>query len=561
MKSKRALLPGLLIAAIAAAVYLPSLGNGFVEWDDQVYVYESEGLALTGPAFIRWAFTAVVSSNWHPFTMLVYGALYRLFGLDPAGYHLANLVLHALNTFLVFVLAMKLLGLALGGEKKGGVLAGAAIAALAFGLHPQRVESVAWVSELKDVLCGAFFLLSVISYIRWSQGGGRALYYALSIFFFVLALISKPMAVTLPVVLLILDYYPLRRLDGAGSIKKALMEKLSFFLLAAAGALATIWAQSGDKAMASLVQSPLAERMDVAVRGAAFYLKKLFVPVDLVPFYVRPLEGEFFNYAFWISLAVFVVISAACVLLRSRALKAAWLYYLVTLFPVIGLLQVSDMAAADRYSYLPSLGPVILISGVAASFAVNRRRVLSLVAVSIPLAALLGFLTVKQTAVWKDTVSLWTKEISVYPTIQAYMKRAKAYESAGRSEEAAADYTVVIENADRDLPVLLARRAGAYLKAGYADMALEDYSLALRLDPGYAPARLGRAAVFMGRGEYRSAAAELERVRELAPGNAAVIFNLGVAYDRAGEKEKGLGLIREADRLGHPEAARYLAGN
>ena len=456
---------------------------------------------------------------------------------------------------------MKLLGLALGGEKKGGVLAGAAIAALAFGLHPQRVESVAWVSELKDVLCGAFFLLSVISYIRWSQGGGRALYYALSIFFFVLALISKPMAVTLPVVLLILDYYPLRRLDGAGSIKKALMEKLSFFLLAAAGALATIWAQSGDKAMASLVQSPLGERMDVAVRGAAFYLKKLFVPVDLVPFYVRPLEGEFFNYAFWISLAVFVVISAACVLLRSRALKAAWLYYLVTLFPVIGLLQVSDMAAADRYSYLPSLGPVILISGVAASFAVNRRRVLSLVAVSIPLAALLGFLTVKQTAVWKDTVSLWTKEISVYPTIQAYMKRAKAYESAGRFEEAAADYTVVMENADRDLPVLLARRAGAYLKAGYADMALEDYSLALRLDPGYAPARLGRAAVFMGRGEYRSAAAELERVRELAPGNAAVIFNLGVAYDRAGEKEKGLGLIREADRLGHPEAARYLAGN
>lgn len=561
MRSNRALLPGLLIAAVAAAAYLPSLGNGFVEWDDQVYVYESEGLALTGPAFIRWAFTAVVSSNWHPFTMLVYGALYRLFGLDPAGYHLANLVLHALNTFLVFVLAMKLLGLALVGEKKGGVLAGAAMAAFAFGLHPQHVESVAWVSELKDVLCGAFFLLSVIAYIRWSQGGGRALFHALSIFFFVLALLSKPMAVTLPVVLLILDYYPLRRLEAAGSIKKALMEKLSFFLLAAAGALATIWAQSGDKAMASLVQSPLGERMDVAVRGAAFYLKKLFVPVDLVPFYVRPLEGEFFNHAFWISLAVFVVISAACVLLKSRAPKAAWLYYLVTLFPVIGLVQVSDMAAADRYSYLPSLGPVILISGVAASFAVNRRRVLSLIAVSIPLAALLGFLTVKQISVWKDTVSLWTKEISVYPTVQAYMKRAKAYESAGRFEEAAADYTVVIENADRDLPVLLARRAGAYLKAGYADMAIEDYSLALRLDPGNAQARLGRAAVFMGRGEYRSAAAELERVRELAPGNAAVIFNLGVAYDRAGEKEKGLGLIREAESLGHPEAARYLAGN
>ena len=561
MKSKRALLLGLFVAIAAAAVYLPALGNGFVEWDDHVYVYESEGLKLSGIEFVKWAFTAVVSSNWHPLTMLVYGAEYRLFGLDPFGYHLINLILHAANTFLVFALALKIIGLATGGEGKDRALAGAAVSALAFGLHPQHVESVAWVSELKDVLCGLFFLLSILAYWRYTEGGRKALFYMLSIISFILALMSKPMAVSLPAALLIFDYYPLGRLGSFDSVKKAVIEKLPFFTLAALGAVATVWAQSGDEAIASLAHSPLSERMDVAIRGFAFYLKKLFVPVDLVPFYVRPLEGEFFNHVFWVSLAAFIAISAACIVLRKKALTAAWLYYAVTLLPVIGIVQVSDMAAADRYSYLPALGPVVFLSGIAAFIAADRRRMITMIASFAPIAAMLGFLTVKQIPVWKDTVSLWTQEIKVYPTIQAYMKRAKAYELSGRFEEAAADYTVIIRNADKDIPVLLVRRAAAYLNAGYPDMALEDYALALKLETRNAAAYLGRATVFMEKGDYISAANELERVLELAPGNPAVMFNLGVAYDKAGQKEKGMGLIREANRLGHPEAAGYLAAS
>ena len=561
MKSKRALLLGLFVAIAAAAVYLPALGNGFVEWDDHVYVYESEGLKLSGIEFVKWAFTAVVSSNWHPLTMLVYGAEYRLFGLDPFGYHLINLILHAANTFLVFALALKIIGLATGGEGKDRALAGAAMGALAFGLHPQHVESVAWVSELKDVLCGLFFLLSILAYWRYTEGGRKALFYMLSIISFILALMSKPMAVSLPAALLIFDYYPLGRLGSFDSVKKAVIEKLPFFTLAALGAVATVWAQSGDEAIASLAHSPLSERMDVAIRGFAFYLKKLFVPVDLVPFYVRPLEGEFFNHVFWVSLAAFIAISAACIVLRKKALTAAWLYYAVTLLPVIGIVQVSDMAAADRYSYLPALGPVVFLSGIAAFIAADRRRMITMIASFAPIAAMLGFLTVKQIPVWKDTVSLWTQEIKVYPTIQAYMKRAKAYELSGRFEEAAADYTVIIRNADKDIPVLLVRRAAAYLNAGYPDMALGDYALALKLETRNAAAYLGRATVFMEKGDYISAANELERVLELAPGNPAVMFNMGVAYDKAGQKEKGMGLIREANRLGHPEAAGYLAAS
>ena len=561
MKSKRALLLGLFVAIAAAAVYLPALGNGFVEWDDHVYVYESEGLKLSGIEFVKWAFTAVVSSNWHPLTMLVYGAEYRLFGLDPFGYHLINLILHAANTFLVFALALKIIGLATGGEGKDRALAGAAMGALAFGLHPQHVESVAWVSELKDVLCGLFFLLSILAYWRYTEGGRKALFYMLSIISFILALMSKPMAVSLPAALLIFDYYPLGRLGSFDSVKKAVIEKLPFFTLAALGAVATVWAQSGDEAIASLAHSPLSERVDVAVRGFAFYLKKLFVPVDLVPFYVRPLEGEFFNHVFWVSLAAFIAISAACIVLRKKALTATWLYYAVTLLPVIGIVQVSDMAAADRYSYLPALGPVVFLSGIAAFIAADRRRMITMIASFAPIAAMLGFLTVKQIPVWKDTVSLWTQEIKVYPTIQAYMKRAKAYELSGRFEEAAADYTVIIRNADKDIPVLLVRRAAAYLNAGYPDMALGDYALALKLETRNAAAYLGRATVFMEKGDYISAANELERVLELAPGNPAVMFNMGVAYDKAGQKEKGMGLIREANRLGHPEAAGYLAAS
>lgn len=555
---------GLLAAIITALVYLPALGNGFVDWDDQLYIYENKGLALEGLDFLRWAFSAF-ASNWHPLTLLTYGAEYSLWGLDPFGYHLVNVIFHSVNTFLVFVLGSMLFGKALGEDgqaRRTGTIFAAFIAAIVFGIHPQHVESVAWVSERKDVLSGLFFLLSLIFYIRQAGNSeGRLLYWA-SFASFVLALSSKPMAITLPAVLLILDFYPLGRLNGLKDLKRLLSEKLPFLALIPAAAFLTVWAQHGDDAMATIEVSSMAQRVDVAIRGFAFYLEKLVYPVDLAPFYVRPLEGEFYNHVFFLSLvAIALITGLGIVFWKRRSLAAAWAYYVVTLLPVIGLVQVSDMAAADRYSYLPSLGPVFFISGVLGML-VSRRpgRLVPAAVILLPPLVLSGLLTVRQVAVWKDTVSLWTQEIKVFPTVQAYMKRARAYEDEKRFAEAAADYTVVINNAGEGRSGLYMRRALAWKNAGAARSALSDLSESIKLNPGNFRAYLLRGELLMGSGELAAALADFEKALELSPEDPAALYYAGAAHERAGDREKGLAYLRKAAGMGLKEAAERLGG-
>ena len=556
---------GLLVAVITAIVYLPSLGNGFVEWDDHVYVYENKGLALKGFEFIRWAATSVVSSNWHPLTLLTYGAEYSLWGLSPQGYHLVNVIIHAVNAFLVFVLGATLFRLSLKESGRStGALAAAFIAALAFGIHPQHVESVSWVSERKDVLSGFFFLLSLICYVRYAaKDNGRLLYWA-SFASFALALLSKPMAITLPVVLLILDFYPLNKLSGLRDIKARVIEKLPFMLLIPVAAGLTIWAQRGDEAMASIEASPLAQRIDVAARGLVFYLQKLVYPVDLAPFYVRPLEGEFFNNVFFISCFVILAISALAIIFwKRRSLAAAWAFYVVTLIPVIGLVQVSDMAAADRYSYLPTLGPVFFIAGLVGLFISRRPWRLSLVcALALPLFAVAGLLTVRQEAVWKNTVSLWTQEIKLFPTVQAYAKRARAHEKEEMFMEAVSDYTVVIDNTGAgDVKAnLFIRRALVWKAAGDQRAALSDFSEAIRMSPANVAAYLGRGELMMNSGDIPLALNDFEKALELSPESPAALYYAGVAHERAGDREKGLAYLKRAASLGVREAVERLEG-
>lgn len=558
---------GLLAAVITALVYLPSLGNGFVDWDDHVYVYENSGLALEGAEFLWWAATSVVSSNWHPLTLLVYGAEYELWGLAPMGYHLVNVLLHSANTLLVYIAGLMIFRLAVKGPAQATdarVLAASFIAAVAFGIHPQHVESVAWVSELKDVLSGFFFLLSVIFYVRHAEKeGGRLLYWA-SFSFFALALLAKPMAITLPVVLLILDFFPLRRLNKLAGLRAMVSEKMPFFILIPVSAALTIWAQHGDAAMASIEASPLAERLDVAVRGLAFYLEKLVYPVDLAPFYVRPLAGEFYNQGFYIALAIVLVITVLSLFFwKRRALAAAWAWYLVTLLPVIGLVQVSDMAAADRYSYLPALGPVFFIAGLVGLVAGRAPWRLVMAGVFIvPLFVASAFLTVRQEAVWKDSVSLWTQEIRLFPTVQAYAKRARANEKDGMFREAAADYAVVADNTphgEAKAGVLL-RRAFALKAAGDRRAALADFSEVVRLSPAAVAAYLGRAELFLGSGEIAPALKDIDAALSLSPENPAALYYAGVAHERAGNADRGLEYLRRAAALGVKEAKDRLEG-
>lgn len=553
-----------MTALVTFLVYLPALWNGFVEWDDQAYVYENPGIRSFGFDFLKSAFTSVLNSNWHPLTVISYGIDYQLWGLDPFGYHLVNIIFHALNTFLVFVLGAALAKKAL--EKSAGTYLRPLVigftAALLFGVHPLHVESVAWVSERKDVLSGFFFLLSILAYLRYSgaekaERGPRGVFYLSALFFFALALLSKPMAITLPIVLLVLDFYPLGRLSRDLAFK-AVAEKVPFCALGAASAALTVWAQRSE-AMASLEVSPLIERVSVAAQGFVFYLYKMAVPTDLAPFYVRPLKGEFFDTAFFVSLGILAAVSAVSVLAvkKHRYLTAGWLYYIITLLPVIGIVQVSDHAAADRYAYLPSIGPFLLAGGATAYFFKDPLKKAYAGAAGLGAFAILAVftvMTVKQIAVWKDTASLWTQEIKVFPVVQAYKKRADAFEKQGKLKEAIEDYTVVINNTGEGLEYLYSRRGGIYLKAGEYAAAIDDFNKAIIMSVGNAAAYNNRGNAYKMSGNYQQAIADYTKAAELSPATPAFHFNLGAAYLDSGATELARMSLKRASELGLREA-------
>lgn len=364
-KNKKAFLLALTVACLTFVVYIPSLWNGFAGvWDDRNYVIDNPYIRTLDFSFFKWASVSVVNSTWHPLTMFSYALDYRFWKLNPFGYHLTNIIFHSANTFLAFIVAANLAikaqlagksGLKEGMTRKA--LAVGLITALLFGLHPLHVESVSWISERKDVLSAFFFFAAVLVYLRWVESGSILLY-VLTLLLYVFALLSKPMAISLPVVLIIIDYYPLRRLDKA----RSLASKIPFLLLGAVSAWVTIVSHEGQAIM-PLIRHPLSARIMVAVRAYVFYLYKMALPIDLAPFYPMPDKITPFSIEFILSFLIFGAITAYCLFNggKRRFLLAAWAYYLVTLLPVIGLMQVGMQAAADRYAYLPSMGPFILI--------------------------------------------------------------------------------------------------------------------------------------------------------------------------------------------------------
>lgn len=294
-----------LAALITFVAYLPALQNGFVNWDDDEYVYENSNIQSIDYIFFTWIFTLRANPTWHPLTLLSFGLDYFIWGLNPAGYHLTNIIFHTLNTILVFILTGRLLKYKFGEKTdyKQTIIIGG-ITALLFGLHPLHVESVAWISERKDVLYAFFFLMSLLMYLTYTNPYSlfsRRLYYIFGIILFIMALMSKPMAVSLPFVLLILDFYPLNRLktgEGMSGFKKVLIEKLPFFILSVLSSLIAIQSQQLGGALKSFENYPLLLRIYVAVRGYIFYLAKTIIPVNLYPLYPHPVSINFFSFEY-----------------------------------------------------------------------------------------------------------------------------------------------------------------------------------------------------------------------------------------------------------------------
>lgn len=521
-----------LIAFITIVVYLPTLQNGFVDWDDSVYVYENLNIRSIDLNFLRWSSTAVVVELWLPLTMFSHALDYLIWGLNPLGHHLTSTLFHALNTSLVFILTIQLAECA-NIKKKDFVLIASSVTALLFGLHPLHVESVAWVSERKNVLSAFFFLLTLIYYLKYtSPTNSRKLeYYIACIVLFTLALMSKPVAVVLPLVFLILDYYPLKRIIKENKLNKtALLEKLPFFVMSTTVSLITI----NISKVQTLEVLPVVTRIVVAAKTLTFYLFKMVLPQNLAPFYPYPAQIELLSVNYLAPFFMMVIISLICIQFlktdKGNLFSAIWVYYIVTLIPVLGIIQVGAQSSADRYTYLPSLGPFLLAGiGMATVFEKCTKRCRLIIVTSLILfMVVMANKTTRQIAIWQDSITLWSYEINHFPDTGAI-----AYRGRGRY----------------------------YLRSGNALLAIKDFNTAIKIAPQYAEAYYSRGFAYFMLANYKEAIKDFSMAAALSPKDADIYYNRGMAYRKVENYEDAINDLNRAIELNPShERAYYYRG-
>jgi len=581
-----------LLAALAGLaaflVYLPALQNGFVTWDDGDYVYANDFIRRLSLEFLGWAFSAFHAANWHPLTWISHALDYAAWGLDPFGHHLTNNLLHAANTLLVTLFTYRVLKiapvLAFGTSPDERTLAFAAlVTGLLFGLHPLHVESVAWVSERKDLLCAFFYLLSLQCYMRlWPHQATavraadilRSRPYLGCLALFALALMSKPMAVSLPVALLLLDWLRGEGLDRP-AWRRLLLSKAPFYALALASAMVTVAAQHSGDAITELEATPLLDRIWVACIALVTYLANMAWPSNLAPFYPYPEKVDWLSIQY-LGAAVLVATITLAVLLkvrRGRFWAFAWGYYLITLAPVLGLVKVGSQAMADRYTYLPSIAPFMAFA-LALAWVLRRAGgrqarpgvVLAASAATVlVLCAALAVPTAKQISIWKDGDTLWryairqdaTNYIAFKNLGNSQFERGEYAEAARTMEQAAAMGPVDAQ--------LLNNLAICYMELGDLDRAEANArrSLAVRGDQPSALNTLGE--IYLAREDYFAANQAFFQAMELEPDNPLRLFNLAVSFDKLYDTEQSCTWWRrfmDADLSGEHdgEIREHLAG-
>jgi tetratricopeptide (TPR) repeat protein len=437
--------PELVVWATAALVFvvtlvsfLPALDGQFVNWDDDRNFVDNPHYRGLGLPQLRWMFFTFHLGHYIPVTWLTLGFDYLVWGMDARGYHLSSLLFHAATTTLFFFLSLRLLTVALGEPRGARPVVGAGVAALLFGIHPLRVESVAWITERRDVVSGLFYVTAIIAYLRAVAGGRgfRSGWYWASLGSFAFALLSKSITTTLPLTLLVLDVYPLRRLGGAAGWRRpsVWLEKLPFLALSV---LASVIAFAGLRTLGNLVSldsAGLFLRLAIAVYGSALYLTKTLAPVRLSPLYELPIVVAWWHGTLVASVAILAVVTRR----RWPAFGAAVAAFGIALLPVVGLLQNGPQMAADRYSYLSCMSWAALAGGLVgrAGTAALPRRALAAATIAV-----LATLTWQQSGVWKNSVTLWRQAVTVVPDGRAaHFNLARALEAEGRIEQAAAEY-------------------------------------------------------------------------------------------------------------------------
>jgi hypothetical protein len=577
------------VALIAFAVYLPSLRNSFVEWDDSTYVIDNPFIRSLDITLFKRAFFEFYASNWHPLTWISHALDYAVWGLNPLGHHLTNSILHAMNVFAVVVLSTRIIRAHKEGKHAGasafldeqGILIAGGVTGLLFGLHPVHVESVAWVAERKDLLCALFFLLSIMTYTRYmdvitNEGDHKdSLSYVVnrqylaSLGFFALALLSKPMAVSLPFVLLILDWYPYKRVLSLKTGLAALVHKLPFIVLSLLSSVVTILAQKSSGAIASVAAIPLPTRLLVAAHSIMAYIGKMLLPTNLVPYYPYPEHVTAWSSEYLVPLVLLVGITAVCVMIakRQKAWLSVWAYYVLTLVPVLGIIQVGGQAMADRYTYLPSLGPFLIMGVVAAgSFRwmnalVRWKRVATGIglAIAILLFGYLSYGTFKQVRIWRSSIDLWNYVIQKVPeeVPLIYYSRGITFKKMGQKDRAIEDFDAVIAM-DPTYYQAYNYRGILYGEEGSFDKAIEHFNKAIAIHPAYANAYANRGFTYAIIGQAHRALDDYNKAIELDEKFAAAYGERGNLYLRRGETGLALFDFQQGCDLGDRRSCASL---
>ena len=536
----------LLLTVATIVAFAPIVHTGFVDWDDDVYVsanaHVQQGVGATS---LRWALTSFHAANWHPVTWVSHMIDWELYGPRPFGHHLTNLLVHLASVLVLFF--------ALDGMT--GAPGRSAFAAALFSVHPLHVESVVWLAERKDVLCALFWFLSIAVYARWTQAPRLSLRVK-TVLFAALALMSKPMAVTLPLTLLVLDFWPLG-ITRSRTAMVALRDKAPLFVLCGGAAWLTVMAQHASQAISSVEACPIGQRMGNAVVATVTYLGKMFWPVQLAVFYPHP-GGTLPAWKIIGAAAVLVLISVVAVRLRRTKpyLLFGWLWYLVTLLPVIGLVQVGEQAMADRYTYVPLVGIFVALSWgandlIGSPAARGDRRDRSRIAAATGIAVVLVLIAVTrfQVRFWKDGETLFTRALAVTENNDvAHAHLGMLRGRQGRLEEAEAHLREALRIhpssalARVDLGMLL-------IQHKKPDEALVEFRVALRLDPGFTAARIGLGTVFSDSGRLDEAVVQFQEAISADPMNAEAHDRAGTALARLSRYDEAYAHFAEAIRL------------
>lgn len=542
---RKDVLPAVLLSVLVVGAFLPALQCGFVDYDDQQYVYENphvvRGITADG---LRWLLTAEVGGNWHPVTMLSHQIDCELFGLNPAGHHATSLVLHLVNVLLLYVCLVQM---------TGRIWPGLFVAAL-FAVHPLNVESVVWIAERKNVLSTLFLLLTVLLYIRYARRSS-IVWLVFMMACYQIGLMAKPMLVTLPLLLACLDYWPLDRIwrsaGGAfNAVKEQLLDKLPLLCLAAANALATIKTQAESGSVVPLHRFSLTERVVLAVINYVTYPVRLFFPDNLCVLYPRPSNINWM--LFFAALVMLAGFSVFAVRMRKRLpyLMSGWCWYLLSMLPVVGLISVGSQSTADRYAYVPLIGVFLIIGWAMADLAGKGARIKMLVcAVSAGWVLVLVPLTRAQTGYWQSSRTLFERAVKICPQSHGMVQNLGQTLFKSGDVEAAIPYFRQAITLDPDNSNYLNNLGYALTLMGETAEAEKMLRRSLEISPEYALAHCNMGICLMQQGQMDEAESHFKRAIELDPELVAARRNMGHLLMSLGRPLDAVNMLLKAAQL------------